>query len=127
MYSRRGLTDEKAMPTLQKKGLYKMTEDELKAKEEELKAKEEELKAKEATISEKDETLAEKEKDLNGLVSTMTKEYETKLEAQKQSYEGKLSEREKVIKELLRGDATDNNVPSEIDKLNEARKAQRLA
>lgn len=104
-----------------------MTEEELKAKEDELKAKEEELKAKEATISEKDETLTEKEKDLNGLVSTMTKEYEAKLEAQKQSYDGKLAEREKVIKQLLHGDAIDNNVPSEIDKLNEARKAQRQA
>ena len=104
-----------------------MTEEELKAKEDELKAKEEELKAKEATISEKDETLAEKEKDLNGLVSTMTKEYENKLDEQKEAYESKLTEREKVIKQLLHGDAIDNNVPSEIDKLNEARKAQRQA
>ena len=55
----------------------------------------------------------------------MTKEYETKLKKQEEDYKKRLEERENVITDLLNGEGAVNNMPSEIEKLNARRKAQR--
>ena len=55
----------------------------------------------------------------------MTKEYEAKLAKQKDEYERRLAEREKVITELLNGNGAVDNTPSEIEELNARRRAQR--
>ena len=101
-----------------------MTEEELKAKEAELNSKEEDLQKREAELQAKEDDLKKREEDVNGLVSKMTKEYEAKLKKQKEDYEKRLEEREKVITELLNGEAVDNT-PSEIEELNARRRAQR--
>lgn len=93
--------------------------------EEELKAKEEELTAKEADLQQKEDDLKKREEDVNGLVSKMTKEYEAKLEKQKAEYEARLQEREKVISDLLSGNAPASNTPNVFEKLNERRNMQK--
>ena len=51
--------------------------------------------------------------------------YEEKLIKQAESYEAKLSKRDKIIKQLMAGEADANKAkPSFIDKLNERRIAQ---
>ena len=100
------------------KGTHHMTEEELKAKEEELTAKEADLQQKEADLQKREE-------DVNGLVSKMTKEYEAKLEKQKAEYEARLQEREKVISDLLSGNAPASNTPNVFEKLNERRNMQK--
>lgn len=102
-----------------------MTEEELKAKEAELTTKEEDLKKREDELQAKEDDLKKREEDVNGLVSKMTKEYEAKLAKQKDEYEKRLEEREKVITELLKGDNPINKAPSEIEELNARRRAQR--
>lgn len=109
-----------------------MTEEELKNKEaeltkqaEDLKAKEDDLKKREAELQAKEEDLKKREEDVNGLVGKMTKEYEAKLAKQKDEYEKRLEEREKVITQLLKGDNPINNTPSAIEELNARRQKQR--
>ena len=109
-----------------------MNEEELKAKEAELTTKEEDLKKREEDMQKREDALKEKEDDLkkreedvNGLVGKVTKEYEAKLAKQKDEYEKRLEEREKVIKQLLNGEGAVDNTPSEIEELNARRRAQR--
>lgn len=102
-----------------------MNEEELKAKEAELTTKEEELKKHEDALKAKEDDLKKREEDVNGLVGKVTKEYEAKLAKQKDEYEKRLEEREKVIKQLLNGEGAVDNTPSEIEELNARRRAQR--
>lgn len=102
-----------------------MTEEELKAKEAELTTKEEDLKKREDELQAKEDDLKKREEDVNGLVSKMTKEYEAKLAKQKDEYEKRLEEREKVITELLNDDNAVNKKPSAIEELNARRQKQR--
>lgn len=102
-----------------------MNEEELKAKEAELNSKEEDLQKREAELQAKEDDLKKREEDVNGLVDKMTKEYEAKLAKQKDEYERRLAEREKVITELLNGNGAVDNTPSEIEELNARRRAQR--
>lgn len=110
-----------------------MNEDELKdlqAKletlQEELKERETELNKREADLKAREEALNEEKADTQALVKQVKDEYEAKLLKQRDAYEKRLQEREKVIKQLLSNDG-DANKPQEnliIDKINARRKAQ---
>lgn len=93
--------------------------------EDELKQKEKELNEREASLNEREEALNEKDTDTQALVKQVKDEYEAKLLKQRDKYETRLQEREKVIKQLLSGDG-DANKPKDtiIDKINARRSAQ---
>lgn len=117
---------------IRRKEIHEMNEEELKALEEKLKAQEEELKAKEEDVKKreddltaKDEDLKKREEDVNGLVSGITKEYESKLKKKDEDFKKRLDEREKVIKQILNGDEKPINTLSEIEALNAKRKQQK--
>lgn len=102
-----------------------MTEEELNKMEESLKEREEGLKEREATLQATEEELKKREEDVNALVANIKEEYEAKLARQASDYDKRLEERNRVIKQLLNGDNAVDNAPSEIEKLNARRKAQR--
>lgn len=93
--------------------------------EEELNRMEEGLKEREATLQATEEELKKREEDINALVANIKEEYEAKLTRQASDYDKRLEERNRVIKQLLNGDNAVDNAPSEIEKLNARRKAQR--
>ena len=93
--------------------------------EEELNKMEEGLKEREATLQATEEELKKREEDVNALVANIKEEYEAKLARQARDYDKRLEERNRVIKQLLNGDNAVDNAPSEIEKLNARRKAQR--
>ena len=93
--------------------------------EEELNKMEEGLKEREATLQATEEELKKREEDVNALVANIKEEYEAKLARQASDYDKRLEERNRVIKQLLNGDNAVDNAPSEIEKLNARRKAQR--
>lgn len=100
-----------------------MTDEEKERLEAEEKAKKEaEEKAKaEAEAEEK----AKKEQELQALITDVKAEYEVKLAKQKEDFEKKVKERDKVIKQLLTQDG-DANKPKNaiIDDINARRSAQ---
>lgn len=102
-----------------------MTEEELNKMEEGLKEREEGLKEREAALQATEEELKKREEDVNALVANIKEEYEAKLARQASDYDKRLEERNRVIKQLLNGDNAVDNAPSEIEKLNARRKAQR--
>lgn len=102
-----------------------MTEEELNKMEEGLKEREEGLKEREATLQANEDELKKREEDVNALVANIKEEYEAKLARQASDYDKRLEERNRVIKQLLNGDNAVDNAPSEIEKLNARRKAQR--
>lgn len=93
--------------------------------EEELNKMEEGLKEREATLQATEEELKKREEDVNAIVANIKEEYEEKLASQASDYDKRLEERNRVIKQLLNGDNAVDNAPSEIEKLNARRKAQR--
>lgn len=93
--------------------------------EEELNKMEEGLKEREATLQATEEELKKREEDVNAIVANIKEEYEAKLASQASDYDKRLEERNRVIKQLLNGDNAVDNAPSEIEKLNARRKAQR--
>lgn len=93
--------------------------------EEELNEMEEGLKEREATLQANEDELKKREEDVNALVANIKEEYEAKLARQASDYDKRLEERNRVIKQLLNGDNAVDNAPSEIEKLNARRKAQR--
>lgn len=93
--------------------------------EEELNKMEEGLKEREATLQANEDELKKREEDVNALVANIKEEYEAKLTRQASDYDKRLEERNRVIKQLLNGDNAVDNAPSEIEKLNARRKAQR--
>lgn len=109
-----------------------MNEEELNKMEEGLKEREATLQANEATLQgnedelkKREEELKKREEDVNALVANIKEEYEAKLARQASDYDKRLEERNRVIKQLLNGDNAVDNAPSEIEKLNARRKAQR--
>lgn len=102
-----------------------MTEEELNKMEEGLKEREEGLKEREATLQATEEELKKREEDVSAIVANIKEEYEAKLARQASDYDKRLEERNRVIKQLLNGDNAVDNAPSEIEKLNARRKAQR--
>ena len=109
-----------------------MTEEELNKMEEGLKEREATLQANEAILQgnedelkKREEELKKREEDVNALVANINEEYEAKLARQASDYDKRLEERNRVIKQLLNGDNAVDNAPSEIEKLNARRKAQR--
>ena len=93
--------------------------------EEELKAKEEELKQREDNLTERETALNESQEDAGKLVKQVKDEYEEKLLKQRDAYDKRLNEREKVIKQLLSDEGDANNPkPTIIDKINARRSAQ---
>ena len=93
--------------------------------EEELNKMQEGLKEREAALKATEEELKKREEDVNALVANIKEEYEAKLARQASDYDKRLEERNRVIKQLLNGDNAVDNAPSEIEKLNARRKAQR--
>lgn len=93
--------------------------------EEELNKMEEGLKEREATLQANEDELKKREEDVDALVANIKEEYEAKLARQASDYDKRLEERNRVIKQLLNGDNAVDNAPSEIEKLNARRKAQR--
>lgn len=93
--------------------------------EEELNKMEEGLKEREATLQANEDELKKREEDVNALVANIKEEYEAKMARQASDYDKRLEERNRVIKQLLNGDNAVDNAPSEIEKLNARRKAQR--
>lgn len=102
-----------------------MTEEELNKMEEGLKEREATLQATEEELKKREEELKKREEDVNALVANIKEEYEAKLARQASDYDKRLEERNRVIKQLLNGDNAVDNAPSEIEKLNARRKAQR--
>ena len=102
-----------------------MTEEELNKMEEGLKEREATLQATEEELKKREEELKKREEDVNEIVANINEEYEAKLARQASDYDKRLEERNRVIKQLLNGDNAVDNAPSEIEKLNARRKAQR--
>lgn len=102
-----------------------MTEEELNKMEEGLKEREATLQANEDELKKREDELKKREEDVNALVANIKEEYEAKLTSQASDYDKRLEERNRVIKQLLNGDNAVDNAPSEIEKLNARRKAQR--
>lgn len=102
-----------------------MTEEELNKMEEGLKEREATLKEREDTLQANEDELKKREEDVNALVANIKEEYEAKMARQASDYDKRLEERNRVIKQLLNGDNAVDNAPSEIEKLNARRKAQR--
>lgn len=96
-----------------------MNEEELKALQEDLQKREEEIKQREDEINESKEDTA-------NLVKQVKDEYEGKLLKQRDKYETRLQEREKVIRQLLseNGDANKPKENNIIDLINARRIAQ---
>lgn len=99
-----------------------MNEEEIIAKAAELEAKALELEAKEGTLSAKEAEIESKAKDAEELARNIQVEYEARLEREKAEYERRLEEREKVIKQLARGDQAPAPTRTAFDELNEKRK-----
>lgn len=103
-----------------------MNEEELKAKAEELQEREGELTKKEEELNAREERLAAREADAASIAQKIKDEFEKKLEAQKQEFEERLSQRDEVIRQLASGDAPlDDNSP--FAELNKRRLAQKAA
>ena len=69
---------------------------------------------------------AEQEKDAAQLVAEVRAEFAAKLAEQAKAYEAKLAERDRIIRELARGENQHEREPNRFDAENEKRKAERL-
>lgn len=101
--------------------------EELKAKAEEQERKEGELAKKEEELNARELSIVQREADAQNIAETIKKEFEARLEKQKQEFEERLKQRDEVIRQLASGEspAIDDNSP--FAELNKARLAQKAA
>lgn len=112
---------------------HTMTKEELTKKEAELTEKENGLVERENKLNERENGLNEREEKLNDkkadadeIVKSVKAEYEDKLLKQHDKYEERITERNKVIKQLLAGNGEANEPKGNpiVDKINARRTAQ---
>ena len=103
-----------------------MDEKELQEKQDELTKRENELNERENQLNEREEIINAKEETKDDIVKQVKDEYEAKLLKQHDTYEAKITEQKKVIKQLLVGDdnANKSSQPTIVDKINARRQAQ---
>lgn len=104
-----------------------MTEEEINAKQKELEEREGELTKKEEELNAKEAGLAKREADASSIAETIKKEFEARLEKQKQEFDERLKAREDIIKQLANGDAPQDDLPSAFEEINKRRRAQKAA
>lgn len=97
-----------------------MNEEELKAKADELEAKAKELEEREEALKASEAEIA----DASQIVANAKIDFEKSLEDQKNAYEKRLSDRDKIIKDLMMGKEEKPSL-SIVDEINARRERQR--
>lgn len=104
-----------------------MNEEELLAKEDELARREEEAKKKEEDFTAREADLAKREADASNIAETLKKEFEARLEAQRQEFEKRISQRDDVIRQLANGNDPRQEERGAFAELNKKRRLQKAA
>ena len=104
-----------------------MNEEELKAKAEELERKEGDISKKEEELNARELSIVQREADASNIAETIKKEFEARLEKQKQEFEERLKSREDIIKQLASGETPQDETPSAFEEINKRRRAQKAA